>query len=164
MPVNFHRSSGTEPPIRVPAIGLDLFVRLPPAVSAGEFCFIETVNAPGKGPPLHRHKEAEIFRVIEGRYLYEVDGQRFHAEAGDVVSIPGGAAHAFVNVTDTPARQYILITPGLDAAAFFEGLAATMQAGLRDRALLNAFGAAWDVEFLGPPLSPDDLPVSQEAS
>ena len=154
----FFRSAGTEPPIAIPAIGLELFVRLPPDAGGGRFCVIETINAPGFGPPLHRHPEAEIFRVIEGRYLYQVGERRFVAEAGDVVSIPGGTAHGFVNLTAAPARQYILITPALDARAFFTELAAVMQDGLPDRAALNAFGMKWQVEFLGPPLSPDDLP------
>lgn len=159
MTLRFSHSRGTEPPIRIPAIGLDLFVRVPPGVSDGALCCIETINAPGKGPPLHRHREAEIFRVIEGRYLYAVDGRRFHAEAGDVVCVPGGAAHGFVNVTAAPARQFVLMTPALDAASFFTGLAAVMQDGIPDRAALDAFGAAWGVEFLGPPLSPTDRPT-----
>jgi len=159
MSISFLHSRNTQAPIQIPAIGLDLFVRTPPAASAGEFCFIETINAPGAGPPRHRHREAEIFRVIEGRYLYEVDGRRFVAEVGDVVSIPGGAAHAFVNVTGAPARQYILIAPALDAEAFFTELAGTMRAGIPDSAALDTFGAKWGVEFLGPPLSPGDLPA-----
>ncbi|WP_158933217.1 cupin domain-containing protein [Acidisphaera sp. S103] len=158
MTVTFAHSRATELPIKIPSIGLDLYVRLPPIMSDGEFCFIETVNAPGKGPPQHRHREVEIFRIIEGRYLYQVDGHRFFAEAGDVVSIPGGAAHGFVNVTDAPARQYILIAPALDAVAFFTELAATMRDGIPDRAALNAFGGKWGVEFLGPPLNPHDQP------
>ncbi len=124
--------------------------------SGGAFCCIETINAPGKGPPLHRHREAEIFRVIEGRYLYQVDGRRFFAEAGDVISIPGGTVHGFVNVTAAPARQYILMAPALDAAAFFTELAGTMRHGLPDQEALNAFGTKWGVEFLGPPLKPCD--------
>jgi quercetin dioxygenase-like cupin family protein len=156
----FVHSRAAEAPIKIPAIGLDLCVRLPPTASGGEFCFIETVNAPGKGPPLHRHREAEIFRVIEGRYLYQVDGRRFFADEGDVISIPGGAAHGFVNVTDAPARQYILIAPALDAAAFFTELAETMRDGLPDRQALYAFGTKWNVEFLGPPLSPFDQPTA----
>ncbi|MGF6227611.1 quercetin dioxygenase-like cupin family protein [Inquilinus ginsengisoli] len=159
MSISFLHSRGTQAPIRIPAIGLELFIRMPLVASAGEFCFIETINAPGAGPPRHRHREAEIFRVIEGCYLYEVDGRRFFAEAGDVVSIPGGAAHGFVNVTDAPARQYILITPALDAEAFFTELAGTMRAGIPDREALNAFGARWGVEFLGPPLTRGDLPA-----
>jgi len=159
MTISFLHSRGTEPPIKIPAIGLDLFVRMPPAASSGEFCLIETINAPGKGPPRHRHPEAEIFRVLEGRYLYEADGRRFYAEAGDVVSIPGGVEHGFVNVTDKPARQYILIAPALDAQAFFSELAETLRNGMPDQAALNAFGVKWSVEFLGPPVNAKELPT-----
>jgi len=159
MNISFLHSSGAEAPIKIPAIGLDLFVRMPPSASGGEFCFIETINAPGAGPPRHRHREAEIFRVLEGRYLYEMEGRRFYAEAGDVVSIPGGSEHGFVNVTDKPARQYILMAPALDAATFFTELAATMRDGIPDKALLNAFGVKWCVEFLGPPLKKTELPT-----
>ncbi len=127
MTISFLHSSGAETSIKIPAIGPDLFVRMPPAASDGAFALIETINAPGAGPPRHRHREAEIFRVIDGRYLYEMDGRRFYAEAGDVVSIPGGAEHGFVNVTDQPARQFILVYPALDAEAFFTELAATMR-------------------------------------
>jgi len=159
MSISFLHSHGSERPIEIPAIGLDLFVRMPPAASQGAFCFIETINAPGKGPPRHRHREAEIFRVIEGRYLYEADGRRFHAGPGDVVSIPGGMEHGFVNVGATPARQYILITPALDAEAFFTELAATMRGGLPDTDALNAFGLKWGVEFLGPPVGAHESPT-----
>ncbi len=146
-------SKATEEVISIPAIGLDLTVRVSPETTGGEFCFIDTVNAPGFGPPRHRHRETEVFRVMEGRYLFEVDGEQFYAEEGDVVTVPGGASHAFVNVTDGPARQYILIQPGLDAKAFFAGLAHVMRDGRPDTEALNLFAERWDVEFLGPPLS-----------
>jgi quercetin dioxygenase-like cupin family protein len=152
MTFDFSHSRHDERPIQIPAIGLELFVRLPPTLCGGTLTVIDTVNAPGFGPPLHRHAETEIFRVLSGRYLFETDGKRFHAEAGDVVSVPGGAAHAFVNVTDAPARQTIVIVPGLDAAAFFTQLGEVMKSGMPDPALLNNFGRDWGVEFLGPPL------------
>ncbi|HEY1863459.1 MAG TPA: cupin domain-containing protein [Roseiarcus sp.] len=158
MSISFIHSKGADAPIAIPAIGLDLFVRMAPAASSGAFSIIETINARGKGPPRHRHPEAEIFRVLEGRYLYEMDGQRFYAETGDVVSIPGGAEHGFVNVTDKPARQYILIVPALDAVAFFTELGGVMQNGVPDKPALNRFGAKWQVEFLGPRLTLADQP------
>jgi mannose-6-phosphate isomerase-like protein (cupin superfamily) len=160
MSVSFVHSRGALAPIKIPAIGLDLFVPFPPAASGGAFCFIETINAPGFGPPRHRHPEAEIFRVIEGRYLYEADGQRFYAEPGDVVSIPGGVIHGFVNVTDEPARQYILIAPALDAEAFFTELASVMHDGVPNQDALNAFGVKWNVEFFGPPVHRDEKPTA----
>ncbi len=141
-----------ETPLLIPAIGLELQVRLPPGASGGAMTVIETRNAPGFGPPLHRHKEAEIFRVLSGRYLYEVDGERFFAETGDVVSVPGGAAHTFINAGHEPARQLVIIAPGLDATAFFTGLGELMKGGLPGKDALNAFGKAWGMEFLGPPL------------
>ena len=152
MSFTFQHSRADEPSIEVPAIGLTLRVPLPPQASDGAVTAIETVNLPGYGPPLHRHAETEIFRVLEGRYLFECDGRRFEAGAGDVVTIPGGTAHAFVNITDKPARQFILIVPGLDAVAFFTGLAGVMKNGMPDRESLSAFGTKWGVEFLGPPL------------
>ncbi len=159
MSISFVHSKGADAPITIPAIGLDLMVRMAPALTGGAFSIIETINAPGKGPPRHKHPEAEIFRVLEGRYLYEMDGRRFYAEVGDVVSIPGGAEHGFVNVTDKPARQYILIFPALDAAAFFSELAGVMRNGVPDKAALNRFGVKWRVEFLGPPLTLADQPT-----
>jgi quercetin dioxygenase-like cupin family protein len=137
----------------VPAIGLSLRVTVPPAVSGGEMTAIETTNLPGFGPPLHRHPETEAFRVLDGRYLYECDGNRFEVGEGDVVCIPGGAAHAFVNITDKPARQFIVILPGLDAVTFFTGLGDAFRDGVPDRVRLNEFGKRWNVEFLGPPLA-----------
>lgn len=156
MAFQFHCSPGHETPIEIPAIGLSLRVPLPPEISDGAATVIETVNQPGFGPPLHRHPQTEVFRVLEGRYRYICDGQRFEAGEGDVVSIPGGAAHTFINMTDRPARQYILILPSLDAVPFFTELGEVMQGGLPDTAKLAAWGRRWQVEFLGPPLSAVD--------
>lgn len=156
MAFSFWRSLGDEAAISIPAIGLDLFVRMPPATSDGAMTVIETINSPGFGPPRHRHNETEIFRVLEGRYLYEVDGKRFHADVGDLVSVPGGAEHGFVNVSSRPARQLIIIVPGLDAVRFFTELAGVMKDGVPDQQALNEFGRCWKVEFLGPSLKLSD--------
>ena len=156
MTFSFWQSCGDEAPISIPAIGLDLFVRMPPSSSGGEMTVIETINAPGFGPPRHRHNEVEVFRILEGRYLYEVDGKRFRAKVGDLVSVPGGAEHGFVNITDRPARQLIMILPGLDAARFFTELGGVMKNGVPDRLALNDFGRRWNVEFLGSPLKVSD--------
>lgn len=151
----FSHIPSDQPPIKIPAIGLDLRVCLPLSSSGGTLTVIETTNAPGFGPPLHRHAETEVFRVLEGRYLFEVDGRRFYGETGDVISVPGGVAHGFVNVTQAPARQLVLILPGMDAAQFFTELGAVMKDGNPGPAALNAFGQGWGVEFLGPPLKPE---------
>lgn len=155
MTFDFWHSHHDEEPIRIPALGLYLRVRLPDRASGNALTIMETTNFPGFGPPLHRHRETEVFHVLAGRYLFEVDGRRFFAETGDIISVPGGAAHAFVNVGDTPAQQLVLIVPGFDAVAFFTGLGSVMSGGAPDNATLSRFGASWGVEFLGPPIQPD---------
>jgi quercetin dioxygenase-like cupin family protein len=139
-------------PLRIPEIGLELRVTLPFSTSGGAIAVIETANAPGFGPPLHRHRETEVFRVIEGRYLFEVNGERFEASEGDTVSVPGGAAHTFVNISDVPSRQLVMILPGMDALALFEGLGRVFAQGKPTREALNEYGKPWHMEFLGPPI------------
>ncbi|MEJ0003697.1 MAG: cupin domain-containing protein [Pararobbsia sp.] len=141
--------------IKVPAIGLELRVCMAPSISGNAMSMIETCNAPGFGPPFHRHAETEIFHVLEGRYLFEVEGNRFVAHVGDTITVPGGLAHGFVNLDDQPARQLVTIVPGLDAAAFFTELGDLMKTGRPDAALQKAFAAKWGVDFLGPPLRRD---------
>jgi quercetin dioxygenase-like cupin family protein len=155
MSISFVHSKGADAPIAIPAIGLDLFVRMAPAASSGAFSIIETVNAPRKGPPRHRHPEAEIFRVLEGRYLYEMDGRRFYAETRDVVSIPG-RGNTEVNVTEKPARQYIPIVPAHDAAGLLHGTRRVMRDGVPDKAALDRFGASggWNPRAAGEPRRP----------
>ena len=156
MPFQFLLSTLYETPaLALPALGLSLKVVLAPSATGGALTIIETTNAPGFGPPLHRHTETEVFRVLEGRYVFEVDGQRYAAAAGDVVSVPGGLPHRFVNVTDQPARQLVMMLPGLDAWTFFDGLADVLNDGRVPREVLNAFGEPWRCEFLDGPLTLD---------
>lgn len=150
---NLHSPEDTEA-LKIPELGLELTVRLGPETLSGTMTMFETVNAAGFGPPLHRHREAEIFRVMEGSYLFEIDGDRFYAKEGDVVCVPGGAAHALTNVSHGPSRQLVMMLPGMDAEKFFLGLATVLASPQSDRAALNTFGEPWGVEFLGPPLSP----------
>jgi quercetin dioxygenase-like cupin family protein len=153
MPFQFFHSTTSElSMVKIPAIGLELAVRLPHDATGDALTLFETVNAPGFGPPLHRHTETEVFRVMKGEYLYEVDGRRFRAAAGDVVSVPGGVAHTFTNLSASPSRQLVLMLPAMDAMKFFVGLGEIMAAGRPEQAVLNAYGAAWGVEFLGPPI------------
>jgi quercetin dioxygenase-like cupin family protein len=149
----FHSATSVASTVKIPALGLDLTVKLPPEASGQTLTVIETTNAPGFGPPLHRHHETEVFRVLEGRYLFEVGGQRFEAGSGELISVPGGAAHAFVNITDQPARQLVMILPGMDAQKFFVELGQILGQSKPTQEALNLFGKPWGVEFLGPPLS-----------
>jgi mannose-6-phosphate isomerase-like protein (cupin superfamily) len=52
---------------------------------------------PGGGPELHRHPYEETFIVEEGIATFVVEGRTVLARAGQVVVVPAGAAHSFVN-------------------------------------------------------------------
>ena len=144
-------SGGTEAPIIVPEMGMELRVRLPPAVSDGAITMVDAVVAPGFGPPLHRFREAKVMRILSGRFLFEVDGTRFYAKAGDVVHAPRRSARSFRNVGSEPASQCMIYVPGFDATSFFGGLGLVIAAGGGWQSpTLAAHGARWGVEFLGP--------------
>ena len=59
---------------------------------------------PGAGPALHRHPYEETFIVDEGRARFTVEGALLDAEAGELVVVPAGAVHGFVNSGDAVLR------------------------------------------------------------
>jgi len=54
-------------------------------------------TAPERGSPLHRHTYEELFIVHGGRGTYTVGEVIVEAGPGDVVLIPSGMPHRFVN-------------------------------------------------------------------
>jgi quercetin dioxygenase-like cupin family protein len=139
--------------VAIPEIGLELRVRTPQDFAGSGLELIETTNAPGFGPPLHKHREAEIFYILQGRYLFEVDGKRFEATAGDTVVANGNVPHRFVNIDSHASKQLVMIVPGFDALAFFTELGSAMKGRRLEDEAKRVFSVRWGVEFLGPPLS-----------
>ena len=152
------RAGRAEPLIRIPSFGLTVRVRVGLDPQGRMPTVIETAHAHAGGPPVYRRAESEIFEILTGRYLFQVDGERFIARRGDLVSVPGGAARAFTNVTGTPARQQVFIQPALDAQAFFRELAHACRPGAPPSEL-RSFGQRWGIEFLAPPLQARDAEV-----
>ncbi|APR34883.1 cupin domain-containing protein [Paraburkholderia sp. SOS3] len=144
----------TDSAIHIPAIGLDLKVCIGPSSTQGRATLIETCDAPGFGPPMHRHEhETEVFHVLQGRYLFEVDGKREVVQAGETLTAQVGTTHRFVNIDHDASRMLVLISPGFDAAGFFSELRDAMAGGHADPAALARLGTKWHIEFLGPPLT-----------
>lgn len=83
--------------------------------------------APGGGPPmLHRHEDFELFRVETGElafYLEDEGGEtaRQLARSGDVIAIPGGREHTVRNESDSPARAFAVVSPGVGMERFARG-------------------------------------------
>ena len=76
-----HKSNAA--PIDISPIGLRVQQRIAPEATGALATLIETTDQPGFGPPQHRHEiETEVFHVLEGRYLFELDGVQFQDGAG----------------------------------------------------------------------------------
>ncbi len=61
--------------------------------------------APGEGPRLHRHPYEEVFVVHEGQATYTVGDTTLEVTAGQIVLVPAGLPHKFVNSGEGPLRQ-----------------------------------------------------------
>src|ERR671923_1782756 len=68
-------------------------------------CLIFVDAPPGHGPSLHRHPYEEVFVVQEGEATFVAGGEERVVRAGEVVIVPAGVAHGFVNSGDGPLRQ-----------------------------------------------------------
>jgi quercetin dioxygenase-like cupin family protein len=70
-------------------------------------CAILVEAPPGAGPSLHRHPYPEVFITQEGTATFFVgeDGVERETGAGEIVVVPAGEWHGFVNSGDGPLRQ-----------------------------------------------------------
>jgi mannose-6-phosphate isomerase-like protein (cupin superfamily) len=60
---------------------------------------------PGQGPRLHTHPYVEVAFTLEGCAIITVGDEQREVKAGDIVVIPAGTPHRFVNSGDTLLRQ-----------------------------------------------------------
>lgn len=60
---------------------------------------------PGSGPKEHTHPYAEVFVLHDGGARYFVGEDAYDAVAGDVVVVPAGMPHRFVNTGSGVLRQ-----------------------------------------------------------
>jgi quercetin dioxygenase-like cupin family protein len=86
-----------------------------------DFCVLKGTIAPGVSLPLHSHPDTEDFfiisRSVEG-LRHDTEGYKWvAAKAGDYIHVPGGAQHAWRNVSGEPLINLIITTKKL--ARFF---------------------------------------------
>jgi mannose-6-phosphate isomerase-like protein (cupin superfamily) len=60
---------------------------------------------PGSGPRLHRHPYEEVFVIQDGTATFTAGDQTIEASGGQVVIVPGGVPHKFVNSGEGRLRQ-----------------------------------------------------------
>ena len=88
--------------------------------SGGQYALIDMYVPPGGGPPPHRHDFEEMFHVLEGNVEVMFRGVKSTARAGETVSIPANAPHAFKNVSSAPARLLCTVSPAGEDEFFLE--------------------------------------------
>jgi quercetin dioxygenase-like cupin family protein len=74
--------------------------------------FIVVDAPPGGGPRLHRHPYEEVFVVQEGDVTFTVGDDTIEATGGQVVVVPAGVPHKFVNSGAGSLRQIDLHPTG----------------------------------------------------
>jgi mannose-6-phosphate isomerase-like protein (cupin superfamily) len=67
--------------------------------------FIVIDAPPGSGPKLHKHLYEEVFVVQEGVVTFTAGEEVIEASAGQVVVVPAGVPHKFVNSGAGRLRQ-----------------------------------------------------------
>ena len=86
-------------------VGDDVWVKISSRDTGGAFAVMEARTKPLEGPPLHlHHKQDEWWYILEGEFLFEVDGQQIHAGPGATVYAPRGSQHTFQNISNAPGR------------------------------------------------------------
>ena len=97
------------------------------------------------GPAMHRHPFDEAFYVLEGEYVFSVDGRTIAASEGSFLYVPAGIAHTFRHAGEGAGRMLTICHPG----GLEEFLAASSpEAG-------EAMAKKHGIEFLGPPPAAD---------
>jgi mannose-6-phosphate isomerase-like protein (cupin superfamily) len=145
--------------------GDSLFEFLVPAeASGGAVSFFRATMPDGFSPPRHIHtREDEIFLVLDGEAVFDIDGRRLAAGPGTTVFMPRGVPHTFL-VRGGVARMLGVMMPG-----DFEQLFRNLGVPAAQRTLPPAGTVPFDVgavmaeqarlgtQVVGPPLSAEDL-------
>lgn len=83
--------------------------------------FFWTDAAAGTGPALHRHPYAEVFVVQEGNVTFSVGGETIAARGGQIVVVPAGLPHRFVNAGPGRSRHLDIHPTGRMVTEWLEG-------------------------------------------
>ena len=122
---------------------------IPSSATDGRVAVFEEKVQPQAGPPLHAHTlQHEIFHVIEGTFLFELNGERLTLSRGASICIPPGAAHTFKNAGDSIGTLHFELLDAGKSEEFFRRITTEIESIEN----LPEFFAAYDLELLGPPL------------
>jgi quercetin dioxygenase-like cupin family protein len=94
-------------------LGETVFIKVSSEDTTGVFEVVEEITPPQAGPPLHLHKrQDEWLYVLEGKFLFEINGQRIEAPVGHSIFLPRGVPHTFQNIGNSPSKLLAVVAPG----------------------------------------------------
>jgi quercetin dioxygenase-like cupin family protein len=135
--------------------GRDLVFKVTGENTGGALDVFVIEVAPHGGPPLHlHHGQDEALYVISGSYKIQVGDETFRCGPGGFAYMPAGLPHTFLNLTDQPGELLATYTPG-GGHRFYEEFGPLVRDGSPDRATVAAVFEKYNMQLLGPPLSPD---------
>lgn len=124
------------------------------AQTGGQVSIVDTVSAPGYGPPRHVHDgEDETFVIFSGRLEMEIGGERRIVGPGDTVFAPRGIEHAFHVIGDEPCHHLVILNPG-GFEGFFEEMIERQLRIPEDLDQIAKAAAGHKLRFTGPPMKP----------
>ena len=142
----------TPAPLNI--VGEETIVKVAAADSEGQLAFFHLVAPPMSGPPRHVHsREDELFYVLEGELVFELDGVRHTVGAGGTVYLRRGVVHAYQNFTNSDARLLIATTPGAFSDLFVELSAATPPGGMPTFEVIVTLAEKYGITTLAPPMT-----------
>lgn len=133
-------------------IGKEMFVKLAGGTREGSITVIEDVSPPKSGPPLHSHSFVEWFYILEGKFLFEIDGAQAEATAGDFLYAAPDVPHVFQNAGEGTGRMLIIAQPG-GVEEYFALLSDRMMNDPTNIQALSAIAMKYGVKLLGPPMA-----------
>ena len=141
----------TPAPLNI--VGEETLVKVSAEDSDGLLAFFHLVAPPMSGPPRHVHtREDELFYVLEGELVFELDGERHTVRAGDTVYLRRGVVHTYQNFTTSDVQLLIATVPGMFSRFFVELSAATPLGALPDPVQMDAMATRYGITTLGPPM------------
>jgi quercetin dioxygenase-like cupin family protein len=129
--------------------GMHVSVKATKDETNGLYSLLETQEPAGFGPPIHIHRDtAEAFYVLEGNYIFFLDGQEVSCPAGSFVFVPAGTPHGF-RVDGVASRKLMLYAPAA-MVGYFDAIAAAAKAGEVDPDVLSQIALRYSMEVVGP--------------
>src|SRR5262249_54049316 len=149
-PSSLHSADCLGSPMHM--IGNTLRTKLAISDDNGSITIMENTVAAHNGPPFHVHPFEESFYILEGAFLFEINGVPLDAAPGDFVHVPSNVPHVFHNTPDRDARYLLVIRPtGIEK--YIAECAAHAINNPNDIATLNDLGENYGIKILGPPIA-----------